>query len=97
MSKAHGKNKPLSGQPRLKTGETLMSVCQGSVIRVQDPNNDLSYFDIDAPKFASKMDIKANGKIEITFSTGYEKRGSKKWIYEVDPVRKALIEIEPIR
>jgi len=97
MHKRHDKNGSKLGNPVLKTGETLMLVCQGATLRVQSPKEILSHFDIDAPKYSEKMDIADNGYIEITFTKGYERQGSVKWLYEVDVKNKSLEAIKPCK
>ena len=95
MYKMHGKNRSKQTLPKLKTGETLMLVCQGAVLRVQDPKDKLSYFDLDAPKYSENMDITENGYIQIIFAKGYEKQGAIKWLFQVDVKNKALVAIKP--
>ena len=93
MHKPHGKNHHKLAAPKLKSGETLMLVCQGAVLRVQDPNNSHGYFDIDTPEHAEKMDLRRGGHIEIHFAEGDERLGCARWIYAVNIDSRAL---EPV-
>ena len=72
-----------------------MEVCQGTVIRVEDPINNSKYFDLDLPRYTEKMEITKDSNIEITFAKGYEKQGSTKWLYEIDVKNKSLKAIKP--
>lgn len=96
MYKRHCKNRSNSVPPKLKTGEILMEVCQGTVIRVCSPTDSLSYFDIPYPKYAAQSNIEKDGSIEILFAEGYEKEGYKKWLYTIDVSNKALVAVKPL-
>ena len=84
-------------ESKLKTGEKLMLVCQGSIVRVTNSNAVHDYYDLEAPGDACNIDLRRNGFIEITFSDGCEKDGSKKWLYKVNKRERSLVPYQACR
>ncbi len=84
-------------ESKLKTGERLMLVCQGSIVRVLNSNSMHDYFDLDTPDDACHIDLRSNGLVEITFIDGCEKDGSKKWLYKVNTRERSLVPFQVCR
>ncbi len=79
---------------KLASGEIVMWVCQGAVIRVLDAQNKTILFELDPPNEHSLFkDINKNGSVIVEFTSNDKQKEKSTWLYNINVKKKTLVPV----